>query len=264
MKTKKYLYAAKTVFLSQAAYPTRFFALLFADGIPLLIYLFLWKTIFATQSNVKGYTLPMIVTYYAITFTIRELTDSKTITKEISSHIRSGDLSNFLIKPVDFNIFHFSKVLTKKSVASVFPIIFLILLFTFFKEYFLPPHNTGLFVVSLVFGALIAHFIFSILGLIAFWTVNTWGIVSIFGRFASIASGSVFPLDFLPNWALELTKFFPFQYMTYIPAAIYIDKISSTEAAIHIVIQLIWIIGLAGVYKILWGKALKRYDAVGQ
>lgn len=264
MKIKKYLYGAKTIFLNQMAYPSRFFALLFADGIPLILYLFLWRTIFLGQNNVKGFTLPMIVTYYAITFTIRELNDSKSITGEIGSNVRSGDLSNFLIKPLDFNVFQFVRVITRKGIESFSPIIFFVILFVFFQNYFLPPKHTLLFLISLFLGTLVAHFTFAILGLIAFWTVNTWGIVSMFGRFSSIASGSVFPLDFLPKWALEVTKFLPFQYTIYIPASIYIGRISSTEALIHIIIQLIWVIGLASIYKILWGKALTRYDAVGK
>ncbi|MFH1895975.1 MAG: ABC-2 family transporter protein, partial [bacterium] len=129
---------------------------------------------------------------------------------------------------------------------------------------FSAPHNFELFLVSLALGALVNLYVYSLVGCIAFWTVNVWGIVSIYGRMADILGGSLFPLDFLPSKVGTLVGLLPFKYMHYAPISIYLGKADINAAFGIIGIQIFWVLVLSLLYKWVWGRGLKKYDAVGQ
>ena len=129
---------------------------------------------------------------------------------------------------------------------------------------FSPPHLPLLFIVSLGLGALVNLYVYSLVGSIAFWTVNVWRIISIYGRMADILSGSLFPLDFLPQKAGTLVGLLPFKYIHYAPISIYLGKADISAAFKIIAIQTAWVIILSLLYKWVWGRGLRKYDAVGQ
>lgn len=261
---KKYFYAAKSSFLNELAYPARFFGLFIADSFPILLFFFLWSTIFSQQANIKGYTLTTLVTYYAVSRSINLLTNSKTIARSIGSNVNTGDLSDYLVRPINFNIYQFFSVLVRKITQSVLPITLLVVLINNYQSLFLRPQNPTLFLVSLTLSILITHLVFSIIGTIAFWTVKTWGIFSIFHRVIQVLNGSLFPLDFLPEKILQVADLLPFKYMTYFPISVYLGSIEKSQIPFQILIQVIWIFLLFFLYKGFWAKGLIKYDSVGK
>ena len=245
-----------------AAYPARFFTNLLVNGITVAVYFLIWRAIYQNQTQLAGFTFDSIITYYTLTYVIRELTVSGRAAKFIGENIRSGDLANYLIKPISFNIYNFTKLLTTKTLRTVVPG-FLLATLVITSDIFEPPANPALFAISLVLATIIGYFVYALIGLIAFWTINVWGIISIYGRLVDTLNGSVFPLDFLPPLALTVTKYMPFRYMHYLPLSIYTGKITSQESLGQIEIQVIWVTALYLAYRLFWRKGVRQFDAVG-
>ncbi len=258
----KYIYSAKMALIDLAAYPSRFFSNIWIDGISLLVYFFLWGTLFSDNTEVNGYTLKGITTYYALTFTLRQLTNSKDITRRISYNIRYGTLSTFLLQPIDFTLHYFFRLFTQVGFQTLVPFMMVFGL-TFFAGVLETPKNFGFFVLSTFFGALITFLFYAITGCIAFWTIQSWGINSMIGRITSVLSGALIPLSFFPQYLQNINDFFPFKHMSYTAISIYIGNLTGTAIYTNLLLQIWWILVLYVIYKIIWNKALRKYDSVG-
>jgi len=263
MGMKKYFLVVKTALLDQLAYPARFFSSLFVNGIVLLVSFLLWQTIFQGKVAIEGFTLPSIITYYSVVFALKNLGAGWEPSSVISKSIRDGSLSLFLLKPLHFGIYLFSKTSTSNVLKSIFPALVLAFGTLFFKNVLLWPHNLLLFLPSTLLAMLIAYLVYSLTGLIGFWTLEVWGIAVASGRLIAILNGSLLPLNFLPDSLLRVAKFLPFQYMYYVPVSIYLGRIGSVEALKQIFLQAVWVVLLLLFYVFLWRKGIKRYDSAG-
>lgn len=245
-----------------AAYPSRFFSNVWIDGISLLVYFYLWSSLFKNKGEVNGYTLASITTYYALTFTIRKLTNSKSISRRISYNISYGTLSIFLLQPLNFFLHYFYRLFTQILFQTIVPLVFVLVL-TFYFHILEMPHNVALFFFSLLLASLITYLFYAITGCMAFWTIKAWGINSLIGRVSAILSGAVIPLSFFPKYLQNISQFLPFQYMSYVPVSIYTNNISGGEIYKAILGQIWWVIFLYFSLKLVWNKALFKYDSVG-
>ncbi|HLD51223.1 hypothetical protein A3K34_01105 [candidate division WWE3 bacterium RIFOXYC1_FULL_40_10] len=258
---RKYFSVLKTGVLNQASYRTRFFGNTLGNIAYLVVYLFLWKYVFSSQSTIQGYTLGAMMTYYVLTFLLKSFTNNNGISWVLSDHIRDGTLSNLLLKPISYNLYMFLNSFASQMLAVIFPIIFMIAATVLYSDTIKSPTNPGIFILVVLLSTMLNHLIFSLIGLISFWTIKSWGILSLFGRFADILNGSIFPLDFLPGWAIGVLNYLPFKYMMFVPVSVYLGRLEMSPALI--LIQLAWIAGLLALYLFLWPKAMKNYEAVG-
>ena len=179
--------------------------------------------------------------------------------------VQRGQLSAFFIKPISYPFFIFTQSYAEKIIKCLGLIILVFLLSFFFNSIFLMPPliNFGLFFISVVFASLINFFIYALVGCLAFWVVKIGGLRSILGRLFDIMSGKIFPLDFLPASVLPFTYFLPFRSMHYLPAVIYLNRLTLPQSLSQIGVQILWIIILCFLYLILWKKGMVKYDSVG-
>jgi ABC-2 type transport system permease protein len=73
-------------------------------------------------------------------------------------------------------------------------------------------------------------------------------------RLKRILAGNYFPLSMLPAIMVDFSMVLPFAYSFYVPAEIYLEKISILEGLQGLGIQLLWIVILYGVIKIIWRR----------
>jgi ABC-2 type transport system permease protein len=68
----------------------------------------------------------------------------------------------------------------------------------------------------------------------------------------------------MPDLLYRISKYLPYYYQMYFPAAIFTGRIHSPgEAATGLLIQVLWLIVLAGIAKLLWSRGLRHHTAVG-
>ncbi|HMP84172.1 MAG TPA: ABC-2 family transporter protein [Verrucomicrobiota bacterium] len=237
--------------------------------IPLTAVLLLWKTIFAGKGDagtVATYTLAQMISYYLIVTVVDALTAVNEDDWQIASDIKDGNISQFLLKPVDYLWFRLCLFFSGRFTYMMVAFLPLLLLILYLREYFVLPPDLGtffVFLLSLMMTALLQFFMSYMMAMLAFWVLEVSTFIFILYAFEYIASGHMFPLDILPPAIERLLFFTPFPYQLYFPVGIYMGKVTGAELFRGLATQLGWVVLAYGLARFAWARGIRRYSAVG-
>jgi ABC-2 type transport system permease protein len=230
---------------------------------------FLWDAVFSDSSRqIFGYDRTKILTYvFGILIVRAFVMSSRSI--DVAGEISQGDLANYLLKPVSYFKYWFVRDLSSKSLNLIFvfletSIIFFVLKPPFFIQN--DPLFFSLFLISLILAVILFFLILFIINFTPFWYPElAWGAQFLFIVIISeFLSGSVFPLDILPQSMQNILYFSPFPYLLFFPVQIYLGKFSSSFALRGIVISTGWIIILYFLMNFIWRRGLAAFRAEGR
>jgi len=266
---KKYWHVINIGIQNNLTYRFNFFARAVFGLIPLIAVLYLWRTIYAGKapgSSVGTYTLAEMISYYLLSTIVDALTAVNEDDWQIASDIKDGNISQFLLKPIDYLTYRlclfFSGRLTYLAVAAAPLAIFIFCLRSYF---ILPPSwaTFGWFLVSIFLTALLQFFTSYAMAMLAFWVLEVSTFIFILFAFEYLASGHLFPLDILPPGIERVLQFTPFPYQLYFPVSVYMGKSAGNELFHGLMIQAAWVIGAYFLARFAWRRGTKRYSAVG-
>jgi len=279
---KKYLHVIGIGIQNNLTYRFNYLTRTLFSFIPLFAMLSLWRTIYGSKGATvtdSGYTEAQMIFYYMLVAVIDVFTAVNEDDWQIAADIREGNISQFLLKPIDYLWYRlclfFSGRVAFITMASIPLAIFI---FCFRSYFVLPANGTAMliFPISLVLTALLQFFISYAMAMLAFWLLEISTLIFILFAFEYIASGHLFPLDMLPS-ALEhsglspaLAQAFyhalmltPFPYQMYFPITVYMGKISGTEVVNGLLMQLLWVLLTYAFARFMWRRGIKRYSAFG-
>lgn len=237
--------------------------------IPLMAVIYVWRAIFESKgvgAEVGTYTYAQMVSYYLLTTIVDALTAVNEDDWQIAADIKDGNISQFLLKPIDYLWFRFclflSGRLTYLSVAAIPVTIFILCMHRYFV---LPPDvKTFLcFLLSVVLTAMLQFFMSYTMAMLAFWVLEVSTFIFILFAFEYIASGHLFPLDILPPWIERLLYLTPFPYQLYFPISVYMGKTTGAELTRGLLIQAGWVVAMYLLARLAWSRGTKKYSAVG-
>ena len=256
----------KTAFQRNFTY--RFTVMMYRLGeiAEVLVLIFMWTAVYAsTGGTIKGFTLQEMITYvlagnlcFAI---VRNFLPSY-----VSEMINSGRLSMFLVKPIPFIKYIFINELGRTFLATAISIITQVAIIYFFLDKIIintDPRYLGLMLVMVFFAFVIELLIGFLIGTVAFWTEEVEGLLTSIDRIKRFFSGGYFPLSLLPTAALSIGSYLPFAYSFFIPASLYLKKITLLQGVHGILVQVVWIAVLSVILSIVWKRGLRRYEATG-
>jgi len=186
----------------------------------------------------------------------------------IGGEIANGDLSNYLVKPISYLKYWFTRDVSSKLLNFSFAAAEVSLLWFFLRpQLHVTPSLTAwlAFLIICVLAVFIYYFLNVSARFVAFWTPeSTWGVGFLVLVFLEIVSGMIFPLDILPKTGQIVLQFTPFPYLIYYPIAIFVGKITGWEI-IRILLQaLIWLVAMLKLSQVLWHQGLKVYGSEGR
>lgn len=265
---RKYLTVFAVSWQNEFVYRLNFVLWRLRNILRLLMAFFLWKGIFVSNQVVFGYNQSQILTYIFLVLAVQAIVLSAPSAENIGSEIGNGDLSNYLVKPLGYLKFWFTRDVASKLLNLLFATFEVALLWFIFKPDLSFPFSLVSifgFLVSAAFAMVIYYFLSVCARFVAFWTPeNTWGLAFVVLVFTEILGGSIFPLNILPNPAYQALQLTPFPYLVYFPVAILSGKIVGLEL-IRVLIQgLIWSVTMYWLTKFLWRKGLIVYQATGR
>lgn len=237
--------------------------------IPLFAMLSLWRTVYAAKgagSSLSGFTQPEMIFYYLMVAVVDVLTAVNEDDWQIAADIREGNISWFLLKPIDYLWYRlclfFSGRITFTTMASLPLALFI---FCFRKYFMLPadPATFAAFAVSLVFAALLQFFISYTMAMLAFWFLEISTLIFILFAFEYLASGHLFPLSMLHPALQHILFFTPFPYQLYFPVGIYMGKISGAQLQMGFLMQILWVLAAFGLARFAWSRGIRKYGAFG-
>lgn len=233
----------------------------------LMVY-FLWQGIFVSNNSIFGYSQPQMFTYVFMVLVVSTLVLSAPSSDSIGGEIGSGDLSNYLVKPLNYLKYWFTRDISSKIFNFMFASIEISLMWLLLHPQIQMPDNIlnilG-FLTSLLLAIGIYFLVVVSSRFVSFWAPeSTWAIAFVVIVLIEILAGGIFPLDILPKSINILLQFTPFPYFLYYPVAIFVGKITGLELLRILGQSLVWLIIMFGLTKILWKKGLLVYASEGR
>lgn len=262
---KKYWILAKLSFQQQLIYRGNILMYRFGEFANTIVSFLILIVLYGSQEVVEGYTLAGMITYITGAGMIGAL--SRTwVADQIGRDVHRGRLSAHLLRPINYFRLQLVRDLARKQISSWISVLTYLLVIFFVRQYFII--NTDilrwiLFLTSVGLVVLLRFFLLFIIGLSSFWLIRIGGVLFSFDVFLRIMSGSTVPFEFFPPTLEAIARLLPFAYMQYFSMQIYLGKISTTDALKGIGVQLFWIAVFATIAKLIWRKALRRYEGVG-
>src|SRR4030095_9206578 len=102
---RKYLHVLSIGIQNNLTYRFNFLARAVFGLIPLVAVLYMWRTIFAGKgagSTVGTYSLAEMISYYLLVTVVDALTAVNEDDWQIAADIKDGNISQFLLKPIDY------------------------------------------------------------------------------------------------------------------------------------------------------------------
>lgn len=262
---KKYKAVAKTGFKVALAYRFDFFVTLVTAPITLIVFYFLWKSIFAYSGEevIQGFTFNAMVSYYLINMIVAFFTWSK-IERWMEEGIRFGHMIMELLRPIEhfFSVFSFELGLNMLGIL-VQAIPFFIAGVLFFGIIIPSWINIAFFVISLVLANFLFFLISYLIGLLAFWFKRIEGLSRAKKPVIFFLSGGLIPLTFLPLTLQKISYYLPFQYIRFIPISFYLGRYNLAQMFGLLAVQIAWVLSLFIIAKLMWVKAFKRFAGAG-
>lgn len=269
MFMNKYLRIFKISFEDEFAYKWNFILWRFRNVLQILLTYFLWSTVYSNPTRVMfGYDRAGILTYVFGIMIVKAFVMSARA-MDVGNDISTGDLSNYLIKPLNYFKYFFTRDIASKALNLAFAAFEFILLFLILKPPFVFQTNLlsiAGFVVAATLAMLIYSLILFLLSCLPFWFPEMgWSsqfLVSVV--VVEAFSGSVFPINILPITFQSVVMATPFPYLIYFPVEIYLGHITGLSMLGGILVSAAWTGILWVLLKIIWQKGLKVYQAFGR
>jgi len=265
----KYWHVLNVGLQNNLTYRFNFLARTLFGLIPLTAVLFLWRTIYedkGADATVSSYTLAQMISYYLLVTVVDALTAVNEDDWQIAADIKDGNISQFLLKPVDYLWFRFSLFVSGRITYLAVACIPITLFILYLRQYFVFPADWttfGLFSVSLVMTALLQFFLSYMMAMLAFWVLEVSTFIFILYAFEYIASGHLFPLDILPEALEQALYFTPFPYQLFVPVGIYMGKITGNQLVTSLIMQAGWVVLAYLLARFAWHRGIRKYSAVG-
>jgi ABC-2 type transport system permease protein len=251
------------------AYRFEFFTAILGSLLTMTLVYFLWTAIYNSAASMEM-SYQALITYVCLgqAFSFAR-PGQRYILVRIGAGIRSGNVLLDLVRPMDYQLLTycetFGAYLLETLLVSLPAYVLALLLF----RINLPPSPEAAvgFSISILGAFFLVSSIDFLIGLMAFWTMDVWGLIWGLGyvkiAVLDILAGTIIPLNLLPDWLQTIARFLPFQGMAYTPLAIYVGEIEGSAIWMSILNQFAWGIGLVLLARLVWHRARRRIEIQG-
>lgn len=118
-----------------------------------------------------------------------------------------------------------------------------------------------IFALASLLSFVLYFLIYFLTGIISFWTIDYLGPIYTLSTIINFMQGSLLPLDLMPRWLLEISKWLPFKYLFFVPVSFVTGRLNFDW--MMVLIPLSWCVGLYFLAKFLYLRGLKRYEGYG-
>ena len=187
------------------------------------------------------------------------------IDKELETLVKTGNVAYELVRPLDLYWLWFARALALRLIPTLMRSIPLCIVAGFFLGLSAPVSWTaGLaFCAALVFAAVVASAMTTLIVISLFWSVSGEGIQRLVPTVSLVLSGMLIPLPLFPEWMQTFLNIQPFRAVLDIPTRLYTGVIPATDALACFAFQIGWAVIFIGLGKWLINRAVKRFVVDG-
>jgi ABC-2 type transport system permease protein len=239
---------------------------IFVGPVYFIVQYYIWTAVYGDGSALNGMELSQMIRYFGAMTLIGYLT-MDFADWNLSMLIRTGKFLTFALRPINHRFFALSQKVGHRVLGFLVEFIPCLLIFIFLFRVNMMPSNIFWTVLSVILAYLMNFYVNYCLGMMSFWIVQARGIRAVVFLISGVFSGTLIPLVFFPQ-PLQIIQFFlPFQYISYVPAMVFLGEYSlgSIELSIPLIVM-IQAIAVAVVFvisEVIYKAAIKRFTAVG-
>ncbi|MFH1571545.1 MAG: ABC-2 family transporter protein [Gemmatimonadota bacterium] len=229
-----------------------------------VIYLVVWLTVAASQGGqVGGFTGADLAAYYIAMMLVNHAPFTWHMW-EMGWRVRSGSFNPLLVQPLHPIHRDIVENVGYKAITLIVVVPAAGLLVWFFEPAFhSPAWALAALVPALVLAFLLRFFLEWSLGLLAFWITDTSGLYELYMAGVMFLAGRMAPLELMPGWVQQLAAVLPFRWMVAFPVELALGRLTPVQARDGLLVQSVWLAVGLGVLSLAWGRAVRRYSAVG-
>ena len=254
--------ALKNGFQDATAYRVEFlFEILGSAFVPAAIQWVLWYALFqiggATQ--VGGMSYSDLVHYTLVSLLFSQIRGGDH-DFELQEMIRTGQLSNYLLRPVSVVEFVYIRgVAPRLFIAALCLIVGIGIAATLGLS---PIRLLGAMFLALI-GNIIHYQIGAALSTTAFLWEEAYSILMVKNMVVNLLSGELIPLNLFPASMQWIWKSTPFYLYVFGPTQFALGKWTYLEYLNQLGIAMMWMFGMWAVIRITWALGMKRYLSLG-
>lgn len=234
--------------------------------VPIIVTVMLWRVIFRTgQGNFHGFTEANMI-FYIVLSRVLSVIMTPEFHWDVNHEIKKGELSKYLLRPINYLIYWASKFLANvlhNSFLGIFLIGFTILIYNVNLQIRISSVYLLLFILSIMLGTILYFLIYFNVALLTFKFINVASFFYTVDMLIEFLSGVIIPLDFLPDSLFKMLSFTPFPYLLSFPLDIVLERVGTQKMMFGLIVQLIWICILLFFSTINWKKGLELYEGAG-
>jgi ABC-2 type transport system permease protein len=148
----------------------------------------------------------------------------------------SGEINNFLMKPIGLYKWLLVKEVSEKFVSLVLFVPVGIILFSTFLTHSIPSSPNE--ILQLLFVLSLSFTLSFLVGILSFWIDEFWTISNIKSAIIALLGGVALPYVFFPAWVTDILHFTFFPYIVSWPARVLNAGLRLEE----IMIAIVWIV----------------------
>lgn len=229
--------------------------------VPVAIQLILWYSIFTASGKTEfaGMSYPELLAYTWTSLLFSQIRGGN-YDFGLIEMIRTGNLSNYLLRPVgvvEFTFFRgFGEKLATAGLCFVLGMIAI-----YFTPYHVHHFIMGMMMALL--GNVISYLFSSTLAAAAFYWENAFAVLMVKNMFVSLFSGELIPLSIVPEQYAWVWKSTPFYLFVYGPTQVALGKWDTAMWSEQMLIGFIWLLVFWATLEASWRYSIKRYQGLG-
>lgn len=227
------------------------------------ILVFFWRGVYANSTTLSGLSLAATINYILIAQMLMPLVENRLIF-QFGWMIRDGQVAIDLLRPMDFQAHFYVDAVGNLGLNLLLKVPLLIIaVLVFGLQLPSDPAVWAIFGVALLLGHAVLFFFDWIFACLAFYSTETWGLSVVRVAVATFFSGSLVPLQMLPDWLRTIADALPFAQAVAVPVSL-LSGITPVGAAPGVwLIQGLWLIGLLIASRIVFNTSVRKITVQG-
>jgi len=258
-----YLAMARTSFRKHLAYRSEVWMWVVISVLYVMIQVAVWRALIGDR-EVAGITLRQMITYSIVyAMTSRALADR--VLAEVDQKLRSGDVAVDLIKPYSYPLSLVADQLGRTAVASLVSSLPTVTVAGLLFGFDLPRNAwSGMaYVVAFAICLGISFALACIVGMLGFYFLATFHFQWALGALRTLFAGTMVPLWFFPNGLRTVASALPFQFLGFVPGAIWLGEYSPGETVGMLALGTAWALALGALAWWMWNRITTRLVVQG-
>ncbi|MBN2101137.1 ABC-2 family transporter protein [Candidatus Dojkabacteria bacterium] len=262
---RKYLLFFKLSIQEYFEYRVNMLVIVLSGFVPFFATLFLWRAIYDAGGSVGNYTLADLAVYTVLSVSLRLIT-SMEAHFSVADDVRKGNLSNYLIKPMNYFWARFFRRLGLIPIRIIGSLVLgALFLLVLGEEISINLRVDGVifFLLFSLLSVFLNYALSFLYGCIAFWLKEILGVYVSIWFTVKFLSGTFFPLDLLGGLFKNIVLALPFQLGVYVPIIALLGKYEMVDYLKLSGLYVFWTFVVFLLVGFVWKKAQNHYESVG-